>query len=88
MSNENEGAGRRQPTGPRAPRLGGTTTDATVHRLLGYPEAAAFLGTTERHVRGLWQQRRIAAVKVGRLVRFDPADLAAYRDRHRVEALR
>jgi excisionase family DNA binding protein len=62
----------------------------TIHRgskptsgLLNYAEAAAYLGTSERHVRGLWQERRLTAVKVGRRVRFAKADLDAFIDRNR-----
>jgi len=50
--------------------------------------AAAFLGTSPRHVRRLWQERRLAGIKVGRAVRFSEADLLAFVERHRVEAVR
>jgi excisionase family DNA binding protein len=62
----------------------------TIHRgsnptsgLMNYEEAAAYLGTSERHVRGLWQERRLTAVKVGRRVRFAKSDLDAFIDRNR-----
>jgi len=62
----------------------------TIHRgskptsgLMNYEEVAAYLGTSERHVRGLWQERRLTAVKVGRRVRFAKADLDAFIDRNR-----
>jgi excisionase family DNA binding protein len=45
---------------------------------MDYEAAAAYLSTTPRHVRQLWQRREIAAVKVGRLVRFTTEDLDAY----------
>ena len=51
--------------------------------LMNYTEAAAYLGTSERHVRGLWQERRLTAVKVGRRVRFAQHDLDAFIDRNR-----
>lgn len=50
--------------------------------------AAIYLGTTPRHVRKLWAERRLAAVKVGRLVRFRREDLDAFVDAHRVDAVR
>ena len=50
--------------------------------------AASYLGTTPRHVRKLWAERRLAGVKVGRLVRFRRQDLDAFVDAHRVDAVR
>lgn len=47
-------------------------------------ELAARLGTSSRHIRRLVAERRIPYVKVGRLVRFDPADIAAWIDGRRV----
>jgi len=47
-------------------------------------ELAARLGTSTRHIRRLVAERRIPYVKVGRLVRFDPADIAAWIDGRRV----
>jgi excisionase family DNA binding protein len=46
--------------------------------LLDVKAAAARLGTTERHIRELVYRRAVPYVKVGRLVRFDPADLDAW----------
>lgn len=56
--------------------------------LLDWARSAERLGITERHLRLLWQRREIAAIKVGRAVRFDPIDLDAYIQAHRVEAVR
>lgn len=56
--------------------------------LLDDQGAADYLGTTPRHVRKLWSERRLPAIKVGRLVRFDPRDLDAYIKAQRVEAIR
>ena len=80
----------------RAPHVKGAHMESrndqliTIHRaakptsgLMDYAEAAAYLGTSERHVRGLWQERRLTAVKVGRRVRFAKADLDAFIDRNR-----
>lgn len=43
--------------------------------LLDIKEAADRLGTTERHMRALIADRKIAYIKVGRLIRFDPKSL-------------
>ena len=56
--------------------------------LLDLTQAANYLGTSERHVRRLWQERRIAVVKVGRRVRFTRSDLDAFIERNRHHALR
>jgi len=55
---------------------------------LDLTQAANYLGTSERHVRRLWQERRIAVVKVGRRVRFTRSDLDAFIERNRHHALR
>jgi excisionase family DNA binding protein len=49
-----------------------------VTRLLTIDQAAERLNTTPRHLRRLVFERRIAYRKVGRYVRFHPADLAEY----------
>ncbi|WP_404433136.1 helix-turn-helix domain-containing protein [Microbacterium lacus] len=41
------------------------------------PAAAAHTGLTERYIRRLIAERRIPTVKLGRLVRIRPDDLAA-----------
>ena len=46
--------------------------------LLDYEAAAHYLCTSPRHVRELWAKRHLAAVKVGRSVRFTQADLDAF----------
>ena len=48
-------------------------------------EAAAYLNVTERYVRRLVAERRVAYHKVGRLLRFLPADLDALFEAGRVE---
>ncbi len=53
-------------------------------RLLSIGQLAERLGTTPRHVRRLIAERRVPFVKVGRLVRFDPDDIAAWLDGRRV----
>jgi len=56
--------------------------------LLNTEAAARYLATTPRHVRELWATRRLAGIKVGRLVRFHPCDLDRYVEAHRTEAVR
>ena len=43
--------------------------------LLDVAGAAAYLTTSEHFVRRLVRERRVPFVKLGRFVRFDPADL-------------
>ena len=49
--------------------------DGTDVALMDLPTAAAVLGTTPRHVRGLIRERGLPFVKVGQLVRIDEGDL-------------
>jgi excisionase family DNA binding protein len=46
--------------------------------LLTYLEAAEILGTKPRHVRVLTRERGLPFVRVGRLTRIDPDDLAKW----------
>ncbi len=55
-------------------------------RLLTLAEVAERLNTTPRHVRRLVFERRIAYRKLGRYVRFHPADVDEYIAANRVEA--
>ena len=55
-------------------------------RLLDIDAVAEQLGTSVRHLRRLVQERRIPVVRVGRLIRFDPADLDAWLEEHRSSA--
>ena len=48
--------------------------------------AAHYLQTTERHVRRLAQEKRLAHVKVGHFVRFRRSDLDRYLESRRVLA--
>nr|MDT0658962.1 helix-turn-helix domain-containing protein [Micromonospora sp. DSM 115978] len=52
--------------------------------LLTAEEVAARLRATPRFVRRLVAERRIAFVKVGRLVRFEASAVAAYIEKNRV----
>ncbi len=56
--------------------------------LLDMQGAADYLGVSERHIRLLWSKRQLTGVKVGKFVRFDPADLDKYIQRQRIEAVR
>lgn len=46
--------------------------------LMTLKEAVRELNITERHLRELVYRKDIPYVKVGRLLRFDPSDLAKY----------
>ncbi|XVV03696.1 excisionase family DNA-binding protein [Actinosynnema sp. CA-248983] len=62
-------------------------TAAVVREYFSVPEAAAYLGTTVRFVRRLVADRRVTFYKVGRLVRFKRADLEAFVQAGKVEAI-
>lgn len=47
-------------------------------RLLSIAEVAEALGVEVRHVRRLVHEKRIPYIKWGHLLRFDPADIAAW----------
>ena len=55
--------------------------------LLGVGDLAERLGTTERFVRRLVAERRVPFHKVGKYVRFDPADIDEWLVAHRVESM-
>jgi excisionase family DNA binding protein len=59
-----------------------TPTEA-VPQLVSIPELAQTLGTTVRHIRRLVAERRVPFIKVGGLVRFDPAEVARWLDCNR-----
>ena len=56
---------------------------STLPRLLDINELAEHLGTSHRHIRRLIADRRIPYVKVGRLIRFDPAEITGWLDETR-----
>jgi excisionase family DNA binding protein len=64
-------------TGARPPKRG---------RLLDVEGVAEELSTSVRHIRRLVHERRIPVVRVGRLIRFDPADIEVWLDEHRTSA--
>ncbi len=60
----------------------------TLPQLLTIDQLAEQLGITVRHVRRLIAERRVPYLKVGKLVRFDPAEIATWLDLHRTTHLR
>jgi len=60
--------------------------DTSTSNLLTIDQLADRLSITPRHVRRLIAERRIPFVKVGRLVRFDPADIATWINERRTQA--
>ena len=62
--------------GERSPRA-----PTSIERLLTYREAGKVLGITERTVWSLVDAGALRAVRFGRSVRIDPADLRAFIDR-------
>ena len=55
--------------------------------LLDTDALATVLCVTPRHVRRLVAERRIPFVKVGRFVRFDPAELGVWLEQQRVDVV-
>jgi excisionase family DNA binding protein len=47
-------------------------------KFLSYKKTAEVLGTTPRHVRDLTREHGLPFVRVGRLIRIDADDLAAW----------
>lgn len=65
----------------------GAATERHLHRPpLDVEGAAAYLGTTVRHVRRLVGERRIPYAKLGGKLRFLPPDLDRWLEAQRVEA--
>ncbi len=64
------------------------TTPPLPERLLTIAEVADALGVEIRHVRRLVHERRIPYIKWGHLLRFDPAEVAAWVDAARRPAAR
>lgn len=53
-------------------------------RLYTITDVAEHLNTTERHIKELVYRRQIPYCKVGRLVRFKPAEIEAWLDATKV----
>lgn len=64
------------------------TDQPQLRQLLSIAEVADALGVDIRHVRRLVHERRIPFIKWGHLLRFDPADVAAWVDAYRHGPLR
>lgn len=58
------------------------TKTLVLPQLLDMAQVAERLCTTQRHVRRLVAERRIPFVRVGRFIRFDQAQLAAWLEEH------
>ena len=56
------------------------TTTPKPRPLMRLPDVAARLGVNHRYVRRLVAERRIPFIKLGHLLRFDPAELEAWLD--------
>jgi excisionase family DNA binding protein len=61
---------------------------ARAPQLLTIEQLAQRLGITVRHVRRLVAEKRVPYYKVGRLVRFDPAEITAWLGTRRVAGSR
>lgn len=57
-------------------------------QLLTIDQLAEQLGITVRHVRRLIAERRVPYLKIGKPVRFDPAEIAGWLDGSRVTCSR
>jgi excisionase family DNA binding protein len=71
--------------GGRRPPPAGRGESQGQRRLLDIGQLAARLDVTPRFVRRLVAERRIAFIKVGHYVRFDPNDVDAWIDHRRVD---
>jgi excisionase family DNA binding protein len=56
------------------------SSNGALPQLLTIDQLAERLGVSIRHVRRLIAERRVPYVKVGWLVRFDPAEIASWLD--------
>jgi excisionase family DNA binding protein len=60
-------------------------TSSDLRRLIDIPTLAEWLGTSVRHVRRLVAEKRIPYIKVGYLIRFDPAEIQQWLNEHAQE---
>jgi excisionase family DNA binding protein len=63
-------------------------TEKVVRRMLTTEEAAAYLGTTVRHLRRLVSDHELSRYKVGGRNRFADVDLDAWLDGRRIDRRR
>ena len=61
-------------------------TQTELPKLLTTTETAQALGVSKRTLQELAAERKIAQIKFGRNVRFDPADIAAFIEANRLKA--
>ena len=59
------------------------TTAPDPRPLMHLPDVAARLGVNPRYIRRLVAERRIPFIKLGHLLRFDPAEVEAWLDQAR-----
>ena len=62
----------------------GSRAESSLPQVLDIEEVADHLGGSVRHVRRLVAERRIPFVMWGKLLRFDPAQIAVWLDARRV----
>jgi len=84
----------REKSPPRPLQVGTTTEEkpmsvpAVLPQLLTMDQLAERLGVTHRHVRRLVTERRVPFLRVGRFIRFDAAEIAAWLNSSRVAQAR
>jgi excisionase family DNA binding protein len=61
------------------------TPSPSTLQLMDMGALADMLGVTRRHVQRLVSERRIPYLKVGRFIRFDPAEVTVWLDGRRME---
>jgi excisionase family DNA binding protein len=59
-------------------------TTGTLPQLLTIDQLAERFGVSSRHVRRLVAEKRVPYLKIGKFVRFDPAEIATWLDLTRV----
>jgi len=67
--------------------VGGNSPGSPVESLVDVATAATRLGVTVRFVRRLVAERRIPYLKVGKFIRFDPAEVEQWIDDNQVGQL-
>jgi excisionase family DNA binding protein len=68
---------------PETHQKAGTMPTNSVPQLLTIEQLAEQLTTSIRHIRRLIAERRVPYVKVGGLIRFDPAEITTWLDASR-----
>ena len=63
------------------------STETKRSKLIDVEEAAVRLGVTPRFIRRLVSERRVAFFKIGKFIRFDPAQLDRWLAACRVDAM-